>query len=108
MKKRIPDECEMPFFPNIPKIFSVIYVSIFSIHFLATLGLFCFGIIRSGIMMLILGICLLILSIIFLKKTDRHFREKHMQFLKGMEREGRIADREIKEMLEREFGPKIE
>ncbi len=94
------------FFPNTPRMFPVIYISIFLIHFLATFGLFYFGMIRPGIMMLVLGICLLIPSIILLKKIDRLSRERNMKFLNEMERHGRIADREIEEILEREFGPK--
>ena len=124
--KRIPDEYEMPFFPkgsfkkelimnpntlrrlfpNMPSIFPVIYISIFLIHFLVTFGLFYFGMFGSGTVMLVLGTCLLIPSIILLKKIDRLSRERDIKFLNEMERDGKIADREIEEILERKFGPR--
>lgn len=94
------------FFPNMPWMFPVIYISIFFIYFLATFGLFYFGMITPGVMMLILGICLLVPSIILIKKIDRLSMERDIGFLNKMEREGRIADREIEEILEREFGPR--
>ena len=93
-------------FPNMPSIFPVIYISIFLIHFLVTFGLFYFGMFGSGTVMLVLGTCLLIPSIILLKKIDRLSRERDIKFLNEMERDGKIADREIEEILERKFGPR--
>ncbi len=91
-------------FPDTPRIFSLIFIFIFTVNFLGTFWLFYFGMISAGIRMLILGVCLLILSIIFLKKIDTISREENIKFLNEMERNGRIADREIERILEKKFG----